>query len=75
MMLPLALLVKRVLDSGSMFAFYCILIATALLIATGISTRGAQIYGSVFFAALALYFGVTIELWRGATGVPGAAEP
>jgi hypothetical protein len=75
LMLPLALLTKRVLDSGSTFAFCCILIATALLIVTGISTRGAQIYGSVFFAALALYFGVTIELWRGGTGVSFAAEP
>jgi hypothetical protein len=74
LMLPLALLTKRVLDSGSAVAFFSILIATALLIATGISNRVAQIYGSVFFAALVLYFGVTIELWRGGRAVPVAAE-
>jgi hypothetical protein len=75
LMLPLALLTKRVLDSGSAVAFFSILIATGLLIATGISTRAAQIYGSVSFAALALYFGVAIELWRGGKDVPAGAEP
>ena len=75
LMLPLALLTKRLLEAGSSFALSCILIAAALLIATGISTRGAQIYGSVFFAAVVLYFGVTIELWRRAKGVPVASEP
>ncbi len=69
LMLPLAVLLKRVLNSGSTVALACILIAVALLIATGISPRAAQIYGSVFFAALVLYFGVTIELWRDANGV------
>ena len=73
LILPLALLTKRVLDSSSAVAFFSILIATALLIATGISTRAAQIYGSVSFAALALYFGVTIELWRGGKDVPAGA--
>ncbi len=71
LMLPFAALIKRVLDSGSTLAASSILTATALLIATGISPRTAQIYGSVFFAALVLYFGATIELWRGAT--PAAA--
>jgi Glycosyltransferase family 87 len=66
LLLPLAVLLQRVLHSGSTVALWCVLMATALLIATGISPRAAQIYGSVFFAALALYFGVTIELWRGA---------
>ena len=75
LMLPVALLTKRLLDSGSRFALSCILIATALLIATGISTRGAQIYGSVFFAALVLYFGVTIERWRAGKAVPAAVGP
>jgi hypothetical protein len=74
LMLPLGLLTKRVLDSGSAVALFSMLIATALLIATGISTRAAQIYGSVFFAALVLYFGVTIELWRGGKAVPVAAD-
>jgi hypothetical protein len=75
LMLPLALLTRRVLDAGSVIALISMLIATTLLIATGISTRAAQIYGSVFFAALALYFGVTIELWRGRRGVPIPAAP
>jgi hypothetical protein len=70
LMLPLALLTKRVLDSSSAVALSCILAATALLIVTAISPRSAQIYGSVFFAALVLYFGVTIELWRGAKDAP-----
>jgi hypothetical protein len=74
LMLPLALLAKRVLHFASAVALSSILVVTALLIATAISTRGEQIYGSVFFAALVLYFGVTIELWRGGKAAV-AAEP
>jgi Glycosyltransferase family 87 len=74
LMLPLAALTKRVLDSGSALALSTIVAATALLTATAISTRGAQIYGSVFFAALVLYFGATIELWRAGKAAV-AAEP
>lgn len=74
LMLPLAALLKRTLDCRSALSFACIFIAVVLLIATGISPRATQIYGSVFFAALVLYFGVTIELWRGASGGGGGDE-
>ena len=64
LMLPLMLLTKRILIAQSMPAFSCIITATTLLVVTAIAPRHAQIYGSVFFAALVLYFGVAIELWR-----------
>jgi Glycosyltransferase family 87 len=70
LMLPFALLTKRVLDSGSVLAISCIAGAIILLVATAIAPRAAQIYGSVFFAAFVLYFGVTIELWRGGKAAP-----
>jgi hypothetical protein len=64
LMLPLMVLTKRVLAAGSTLALGSIIGATLLLVLTGISPRPAQIYGSVFFAGLVLYFGVTGELWR-----------
>jgi hypothetical protein len=41
-----------------------LLIALALLSATGIAPRLAQIYGSLFFAALILYLALAIDLRR-----------
>jgi hypothetical protein len=41
-----------------------LLIALALLSATGIAPRLAQIYGSLFFAALMLYLALGIDLRR-----------
>ncbi|MBV9008118.1 MAG: DUF2029 domain-containing protein [Verrucomicrobia bacterium] len=64
LMLPLILLTRSVLVAGSTLALSSIAIATVLLILTGLAPRQAQIYGSVFFAGLVLYFGVTGELWR-----------
>jgi hypothetical protein len=40
------------------------LIALALLTATGIAPRLAQIYGSLFFAGLMLYLALAIDLRR-----------
>jgi len=40
------------------------LIALALLTATAIAPRFAQIYGSLFFAALMLYLALAIDLRR-----------
>ncbi len=74
LMLPLALLTKRVFSAQSTIALSSVLLAAVLLIVTGISPRAAQIYGSVFFAALALYFGVAIELWRGGKVAAGAGR-
>jgi len=41
-----------------------LLIALALLTATGIAPRFAQIYGSLFFAALTLYLALAVDLRR-----------
>ena len=56
LMFPLALLIKRSPGRGGLSAsLIWLLIAIALLSATGIAPRLAQIYGSLFFAALMLY--------------------
>jgi hypothetical protein len=64
LMLPVAALGNRVLTRNSRAALLCILIAVCLLTVTALAPRLAQIYGSVFFAAVALYFGIAIELAR-----------
>jgi glycosyl transferase family 87 len=63
LMFPLALLIKRVLVAERSISLICLSIALALLTATGIAPRFAQIYGSLFFAALAVYFALAINLW------------
>jgi hypothetical protein len=40
------------------------LIAYTLLVATGIAPHFAQIYGSLFFAALMLYLALAVDLRR-----------
>jgi len=62
LMFPLALLLKRSLEVPASLIW--LLIALALLTATGIASRLAQIYGSLFFAALMLYLALAIDLRR-----------
>jgi hypothetical protein len=62
LMFPLALLIKRSLEVRA--SLICLLIALALLTATGIAPRFAQIYGSLFFAALSLYVALAADLRR-----------
>src|SRR5213078_3189390 len=50
LMFPLALLIKRSLEVPASLSVICLSIALALLTATGIAPRLAQIYGSLFFA-------------------------
>jgi hypothetical protein len=59
---PLALLIKRSLEVPASLIW--VLIALALLTATAIAPRFAQIYGSLFFAALMLYLALAIDLRR-----------
>src|SRR5438105_2092628 len=62
LMFPLALLIKQILVAPG--SGICLSIAFALLVATGIAPRFAQIYGSLFFAALMLYLALAIDLRR-----------
>ena len=62
LMFPLALLTKRSLEVPASLIW--LLIALALLTATAIAPRFAQIYGSLFFAALMLYLSLAIDLRR-----------
>jgi hypothetical protein len=64
LMFPLALLIKRIPVAAESISLGCLLIACALLVATGIAPRFAQIYGSLFFAALMLYLALAIDLRR-----------
>jgi hypothetical protein len=64
LMFPLALLIKRTKAAAESISLTCLSIALALLIATGITPRFAQIYGSLFFAALILYLALAIDLRR-----------
>ena len=65
LMLPLALLIKRVISpdkEGSSLRYLSI--ALLLLISTAIAPRFAQIYGSLFFTALILYLALALSLWH-----------
>ena len=62
LMFPLAILIKRSLELPALLIW--LLIALALLTATAIAPRFAQIYGSLFFAALMLYLALAIDLRR-----------
>ena len=64
LMFPLALLIKRTTAGAESMSPTCLLIALALLMATGIAPRFAQIYGSLFFAALTLYLALAVDLRR-----------
>jgi hypothetical protein len=64
LMFPLALLIERTKAAAESISVMCLSIALALLIATGITPRFAQIYGSLFFAAFVLYLALAIDLRR-----------
>lgn len=64
LMFPLALLIKRILIAAESISLGCLLIAYTLLVATGIAPHFAQIYGSLFFAALMLYLALAVDLRR-----------
>jgi Glycosyltransferase family 87 len=68
LMVPLALLIKRIITSEDSALFRYALVALALLIATGIAPRFAQTYGSLFFAAFVLYLPLAINLKRQRVG-------
>jgi hypothetical protein len=74
LMFPLALLIKPILVAERSISLICLSLAFALLTATGIAPRFAQIYGSLFCAALVLYFALAIDLWlRGRGKMPGSS--
>ena len=62
LMFPFAILIKRSLEVPASLIW--VLIALALLTATATAPRFAQIYGSLFFAALLLYLALAIDLRR-----------
>jgi hypothetical protein len=64
-MLPLALLVRILLGrEHARIVLPMFLTATILLTATAAAPRVMQIYGSVLFAALAVYVAIAAELWQ-----------
>ena len=65
LMLPLALLLHILLCSEhARITPPLVLMATILLAATAAAPRVMQIYGSVLFAALAVYIAIAAQLWR-----------
>lgn len=71
---PFALLGQRFIDRPSPILGVGLGLAMILMLITAFFPRTAQIYGSVFFAALALYFTAAAELAKQkAKSVPGAA--
>jgi Glycosyltransferase family 87 len=62
LMFPLAILIKRSLEVPTWLIW--LLMALTFLTATGIAPRFAQIYGSLFFAAIALYLALAVDLRR-----------
>ena len=62
LMVPLTLLIKRTIASDDSTLLNYLLVAFLLLIATGIAPRFAQTYGSLFFAAFALYLALVANL-------------
>ena len=64
LMVPLTLLIKRTIASDDSTLLTYVLIALVLLNATGIAPRFAQTYGSLFFAAFALYLALATALKR-----------
>jgi hypothetical protein len=62
LMVPLALLIKRTIASDDSTVLPYLVVAFALLIATGFAPRFAQTYGSLFFAAFVVYFALATNL-------------
>jgi len=64
LLVPLALLIKRIITSDHSILLGYLFVANVLLIATGIAPRFAQTYGSLFFAAIVLYLALATNLKR-----------
>ena len=65
LMLPLALLIKRIVAADKKApSLRYLSIALLLLTSTAIAPRFAQIYGSLFFTALILYLVLALSLWH-----------
>jgi len=64
LMLPLALLIKRITAANEAPSLTYLLIALVLLTLTAIAPRFAQIYGSLFTTALILYLALATSLWH-----------
>ena len=64
LMLPLALLIKRIIAADEAPSLRYLFIAFLLLTSTAIAPRFAQIYGSLFFTALILYLALATSLWH-----------
>jgi len=64
LIVPLALLIKRIIALNSSTLLTYLLAAYLLLIGTGIAPRFAQTYGSVFLATFVLYLALATNLWR-----------
>jgi len=65
LMLPLAILTRAIIcrqDVG--VALSSFLTAIVFLAITAVAPRSAQVYGSLFLAAVALYAGIAVRLWR-----------
>jgi hypothetical protein len=73
LMLPFAVLINRILARADAIAGAGVLAALVLLAITALAPRLAQIYGSVFFAALTLYVTLAVELGRAKFIVPERA--
>jgi hypothetical protein len=64
LMFPIALLIKRIIAADEAPLLRYLLVALVLLTSTAIAPRFAQIYGSLFFAALILYLAIAASLWH-----------
>ena len=64
LMLPLALLIKRIVAANETSSLRYLFIALLLLTSTAIAPRFAQIYGSLFFTGLILYLALATSLWH-----------
>src|SRR5206468_7332370 len=64
LMLPFAVVTQRVLAHRGLSLLWWSFAALAILAFTLLLPRVAQTYGSVFFAALLLFVGLSIELLR-----------
>jgi glycosyl transferase family 87 len=61
---PVAVLIKQATAANDTASWIYLLVALCLLIATAITPRFAQIYGSLFFTGLILYCALATNLWR-----------
>jgi hypothetical protein len=76
LLFPFALVTRKLLTrtiAENRQLLWCIVPALVLLALTIPFPRGAQIYGSLFFAALLLFVGLALELWR--IKVAGRLQP